>query len=416
MINVKQILLNGQVTKLMTYGFGQMFNLVTPLIIIPYIVGICGEENFGKVGVGLAVSFFLIVFVDYGADLVGVREASLNRNNHKALEQLLLTSYYARAFIFILIVIAASVLFFMVPLFVREQDMFFLSLSILAGQFLSPVWFLQGVENVKWITYGNILSKAIYLIGVYIVVKSPQDYIYVNLLWGMGMIFSNALFLVLIFKRHNFKLLRVPFPEIFNFLKRDFTMFTSQIFVALQLNLPIIIISLLGGNLMAGQYKIIEQVIVVFKTYIFLFFNYVFPKICYSAEQGLNKAIKGWMLYNGLNFIFILAGMAVLYYFSYDVVAYFNTTNRYILSRLLQIAVLIPLLMAVSIPLKQLVLAFNHKQFYIIVTTVTVILCMLSIYILLPVYEVYGAFYSLIATELLIIFLYLYRLKFYNRQ
>jgi O-antigen/teichoic acid export membrane protein len=393
MINLKQIDKNKQGAKLITYGFGQMFNLVTPLLVIPYIVGVCGEENFGKVGVGLAIAFFLIVFVDYGSDLVGVREASLNRNNNKALQQLVLTSYTSRAVLLLIVVVLASIFFLTIPYFKKEQELFFLSLTILAGQFFSPVWFLQGVENVKWITYANILSKTIYLISVYLFIKVPHDYIYVNLMWGEGMILSNLLFLALIFKKYNFKLAPVPFSEISAFLKRDFTMFTSQIFVALQLNSPIVIISLFGSNLMAGQYKIIEQVIVVFKTYIFLFFNYVFPKICYLTEENTRQAIKSWIVYNGLNLVCVVGGLSVLYFFSYDIVAYFNTTNRYILSRLLQVAIFIPLLMALSIPLKQLVLAFNHKRFYILVTTLTVPLCLASIYILLTVYKFYAAFY-----------------------
>lgn len=416
MINLTQILKNKQGAKLITYGFGQMFNLVTPLLVIPYIVGVCGEENFGKVGVGLAVSFFLIVFVDYGSDLVGVREVSLKRHDNAALQQLVLVSYASRALILLLVIAAAYLIFFTFPFFKSEHTMFILSLAVVAGQYLSPVWFLQGIENVKWITYGNIVSKTIYLAGVYTIVHSPTDYIYVNLIWGGGMIVSNLVFLILIFRSYNFRLCTVPLRDISNFLRRDFTMFSSQIFVALQLNSPIFLISLFGNNLMAGQYKIIEQIIVVFKTYIFLFFNYVFPKICYLTSENIKKAYKSWAIYNGLNFMFVLAGMAIFCYLSYDIVAYFNTTNRYILSRLLLVAIYIPLLMAISIPLKQLVLAFNHKQFYIIVTTFTVIATLLLIYFLLPLYKVYGVLYSLIASEVFIIIVYLYRLKFHKRQ
>ena len=55
---VKNILGHQQFQKLSVYGFGQAFNLVTPLLVIPYIVAVCGEENFGKTAVGMALSFF----------------------------------------------------------------------------------------------------------------------------------------------------------------------------------------------------------------------------------------------------------------------------------------------------------------------------------------------------------------------
>ena len=46
---LKKILLHQQFHKLSVYGFGQLFNLVTPLLVVPYIVSICGEENFAAV-------------------------------------------------------------------------------------------------------------------------------------------------------------------------------------------------------------------------------------------------------------------------------------------------------------------------------------------------------------------------------
>ena len=162
---------------------------------------------------------------------------------------------------------------------------------------------------------------------------------------------------------------------------------------------------------MAGQYRIVEQIIVVFKTYIFLFFNYVFPKVCYLLDVDAKRGIKNWKIYNGVNFVFVIFGMTFFFLFSYEIVSYFNPTNRYVLSSLLEVAVFIPVLLAISIPLKQLILGYNFKKFYVRVTSIMVVFNLLAIVILLPYYQVYGVFYSLLATDLIIIIFYLYRLK-----
>lgn len=398
---------NKQFHKLSVYGFGQLFNLVTPLIVVPYIVNICGEENFGKTAVGMAIAFFLIVFVDYGSDIVGVREISINRDNHANTEKIFLTTYAVKFIILMVVLLIATLCFFYIPYFRKEKILFVFSLSVLIGQFVNPTWFLQGVENVKWITLLNIISKVIYLTGIFLTVKVVEDYIYINLWWGLGMIIANLFVLILIFKKYNFNFKIVPFLEIKNHLKNDFSMFSSQIFVSLQLYAPVIMVSYFGSNLMAGQYKIIEQIIVIFKTYIFLFFNFIFPKVCYEVEHTPNVAFRNWKIYNGLNFLFVLAGMIFFYVFSYEIVSYFNPTNRYFLSELLEVAIFIPLLMAISTPLKQLVLAFNHKKFYIRLTAIMVIISLLLIRLVIPSYEVYGVLYSLIFTEIIIIIFYL---------
>lgn len=408
---LKKILFHKQFQKLSIYGFGQLFNLVTPLLVVPYIVSVCGEENFGKTAVGMAIAFFLIVFVDYGSDIIGVREVAVNRDNFEALNKIFTTTYVVKAIILIVVLVITSIVFISFPYFKTESKMFFLGLLVLIGQFINPTWFLQGIENVKWITILNVISKTIYLVGIFFTVKHEQDYIYINMWWGIGMIISNLILFILVVKKHQFSFLSVNKLEVKTHIKNDFSMFSSQIFVSLQLYAPVVLISYFGSNLMAGQYRIVEQIIVIFKTYIFLFFNYVFPKVCYLVEVDYKKGIKNWIIYNGANFIFITIAMVVLYIFSYDIVSYFNPTNRYILSNLLQIAIFIPLILAISIPLKQLILALNHKLFYVRLTSIMILLNLIAIIVLLPKLQVYGVFYSLIATDLVIIIFYLYQLK-----
>ena len=408
---LKKILFHKQFQKLSVYGFGQLFNLVTPLLVVPYIVGVCGEENFGKTAVGMAIAFFLIVFIDFGSDIIGVRQVAVNRDNPEQLNKVFTTTYAVKAIILLIVIVTSVVLIATIPFFKSDKPMFYFGFTVLVGQFINPTWFLQGVENVKWITLLNIISKSIYLIGIYATINKDSDYIYINLWWGIGMIIANIIVFLLILKTYNFSFVNVNKTNVFKHFHNDFSMFSSQIFVSLQLYAPIVLISSFGSNLMAGQYRIIEQIIVIFKTYIFLFFNFVFPKVCYLLEIDHKKAMNNWKIYNGANLVFILAAMTVLHIFSYDIVSYFNPTNRYVLSNLLQVAVFIPLLLAISIPLKQLILGYNFKSFYVLLTTLMVLFNLLAILILLPIFQVYGVFYSLIATDLMIIIFYLYRLK-----
>ncbi|UGS23642.1 oligosaccharide flippase family protein [Flavobacterium channae] len=410
-----KILFHPQFHKLSIYGFGQLFNLVTPLLVVPYIVSVCGEENFGKTAVGMAIAFFLIVFIDFGSDIIGVREVSVNRDNPEVLNKIFTTTYAVKGIILLIVLTFATFIFFTFPYFKSEKIMFTLGLSVLIGQFLNPTWFLQGVENVKWITLVNIISKGIYLLGIFFTIKKETDYIYVNLWWGLGMIFSNFLILIWIIKKHRFSFLMVNKEEVFKHIRNDFSMFSSQIFVSLQLYAPVVLISYFGNNLMAGQYRIVEQIIVIFKTYIFLFFNYVFPRVCYLIETDFKRGLKNWIIYNGVNFVFVLISMALFHLFSYEIVAYFNPTNRYVLSNLLEVAVFIPLILAISVPLKQLILALNYKKFYVRLTSIMVAINLLAIVFLLPLFKVYGVFYSLIATDLMVIIFYIYQLKKNNK-
>lgn len=400
-----------QFQNLTVYGFGQAFNLITPLLVIPYIVSICGEKGYGKIGVGMAIAFFLMVFVDYGSEIIGVKNVAINRDNISNLEEIFITTYTAKAFLLVIVLTVFSLLVLAIPFFEQEKTLFFLSLFMVVGQFINPTWFFQGVENFKAITFLNILSKIIYLSGVFIFIKMPQDYIWNNFIWGLGMVLANGLSFLYILRKYAFSFKRTKKENVISLVKSNFSIFNSQIFVSLQMYSPIVLISFFGSNAMAGQYKIIDQIIVIFKTYLLLFFNYVYPRICYLLDKSKKEALAFWKLYNGLNFIFIAASMVVIALFSLDVVTYFNPTEVISISQLLKLAIFIPILQAIAIPLKQLVLGENKQQQYVRITMIITICSLVLIIVITPYFQVFGVLLALVITEIITAIVYFRTIK-----
>jgi O-antigen/teichoic acid export membrane protein len=400
-----------QFQNLTIYGFGQAFNLITPLLVIPYIVSICGEKGYGKIGVGMAIAFFLMVFVDYGSEIIGVKNVAINRDNKSNLEEIFITTYTAKVILLVIVLAVFSFLVLAIPFFEQEKTLFFLSLFMVVGQFINPTWFFQGVENFKAITFLNILSKIIYLSGVFIFINKPQDYILSNFIWGLGMVFANGISFIYILKKYAFSFKRTKKENVISLIKSNFSIFNSQIFVSLQMYSPIVLISFFGSNVMAGQYKIIDQIIVVFKTYLLLFFNYVYPRICYLLDKNKKEALRFWKLYNGLNFIFIAAAMVVIAFFSLKVVAYFNPKEINSISQLLKIAIFIPILQAITIPLKQLVLGENKQLQYVRITMVITVCSLALIIIITPYFQVVGVLIALLITEIITTIVYYITIK-----
>ncbi len=400
-----------QFQNLTIYGFGQAFNLITPILVIPYIVSICGETGYGKIGIGMAWAFFIMVFVDYGSEIIGVKEVSVNRENPKKLESIFITTYTTKLLLLLVTLAIVSILFYFIPYFSAEKNLFFFSLAMVVGQFINPTWFLQGVENFKWITILNIVSKVIYLVGVFIFIKNAEDYILSNLIWGLGMILANGIAFIYVVFKYSFSFKNLQKIEVVKLLNQNLSIFSSQIFVSMQMYAPIILIGFFGGNAMAGQFKIIDQIIVIFKTYLLLFFNYVYPRICYLLEKSKKEALHFWKLYNGLNFIFISLSMLVIGFLSLKVVSYFNPEEVIVISDLLKIAVFIPVFQAISIPLKQLVLADNKQKEYVRITMILTIINLLLIAIVTPFYNVLGVLIALISIEIVTASIYFATIK-----
>ena len=408
---VISILKNKQNTNLVIYGFGQGFNLITPLLVVPYIVSVCGVENFGKASIAMAISFFMMVFIDYGSDIIGVKDVAVNRDNKDELEKTVITTFSSKLVLLILVLMFSMLLFYFVPFFNNNKSLYFLGLPILIGQCINPTWFLQGVENFKWITISTITSKLIYLFGIFFFINQKEDYIFINLWWGIGTILANGIAFYYIFRKHNFSFSKLKKEHVLDLLKGNFSMFSSQIFVSLQMYSPIMLIGFFGNNLLAGHYKIVEQIIVVFKTYIYLFFNFVYPRVCYLLDKNIKQGFKFWKTYNGVNFAFIAISMGILYFFSSQAVSYFTKTDVLEISDLLKLAVFIPLGLSISIPLKQLLLGFNQQQLYIRIVMIMVLVNLLLMIALLPYYGIKGVLISMIFSELMTIVIYYFVIK-----
>lgn len=395
-----------QLVNLVTYGMGQGFNLVTPLLVAPYLYTVFGAEGVGKIGVGMALSFFLIVIIDYGSDIIGVKDVSVNRDDKVKLGKILSTAYTARFFLLCAVLAVMALIYCTVPYFSREKELFLLGLPILIGQFINPTWVFQGVENFKGITILTIASKIIYVAGVFLTAKNPGNYIYVNLWWGIGMIVANLIAFINLSSAYKITLGNTSKAEVIGFLKGNFSMVSSQLFLSLQLYSPIMLISFFTGDAMAGKYRIIEIIVTPFKTYIFLFFNYVYPRVCYLLEKNVKEGLRFWKLYNGANFLFIALCMSVLYVLAGPVIHYFDKEAKEEVIGLLHFGILLPLVLSISIPLKQLLLGWNHEKFYVRLTMVMVAFNIVLLVVLLKFFEIYGVLASLIITEVITALLY----------
>jgi O-antigen/teichoic acid export membrane protein len=216
---IKEILhslfLKKQTKDFFVYSFGQVVNVLTPLLITPYLISVCGIENLGIIAMGQAFAYILIVIVDYSSYIIGVKDVSLNRECHQELQNIFITTYAAKLFLLLIVVFLTFLLTYFIPYFNKNTLVFYYSLTIIIAQFVNPTWFFQGVENFLGITIINILSKICNVLGVVLFITSKDDYIYTNLFIGIGGILANLLGVVWIMKRYKFGFSNISFVSVF---------------------------------------------------------------------------------------------------------------------------------------------------------------------------------------------------------
>ena len=95
---IKQLLESKKTKDFIIYSFGQGINILSPLLITPYLVFICGLEKLGIIAIGQSLAYILNVIIDYSSYIIGVKEISINRHKQNKLEELFKTIYLAKLF------------------------------------------------------------------------------------------------------------------------------------------------------------------------------------------------------------------------------------------------------------------------------------------------------------------------------
>lgn len=390
------------------YGLGQAINIVSPLLILPYIIFICGQEGLGKVGVGMSLALILSGIIDYGSYINGVKDISINRTDRKVLEFHFKSIYLSKFILLVGVLFFFTLLILFVPFFEQDKKLYFYSFFIVIGQFINPIWFFQGIENFKLISFINVTSKIIYIVLVFILLHEASDYIYVNFFLGLGAIIGNVIGLIWLIKKYSFSVTSFELKPALDIIKNEFSFSVSQLFLSLYQYSPILLISYVAGDFVAGQFKVIDQIVSIFKTYLNMFFYFVYANICLEISKEVKQGLKVWKQYNGLNFLFLFFILSVFYYNAELILTYFKIDAEDLAENVLyfRIGIIVPFLVSISQPLRQLMFAFSENKSYIRITIITTILNFILLLLFTKYYGLGGAFLSIILIEIIIIIVY----------
>ncbi|WP_313600170.1 oligosaccharide flippase family protein [Epilithonimonas vandammei] len=307
----KQVILN-----FINLAFVQAANLLLPLITIPYVIRTVGFENFGLVAFATSIVNYFSVFINYGFNLTATKAVSQNRNDSHYLNKLFCTVTYSKvllSFTSILIFLVLSIL--IVSIKNNFYVYLYLLLSIIFTN-LSPDWFFQGIQQLKFLTYLNLSLKIISTILTFFLIKVTSDYYYLAIIPFINSVFLFAISHLYIQIKHKFRYLRVDLSSIFKELYQSRFIFLSQVKITFFNNFNTVVLGFLTDNKIVGIFSSADKIIKVFSSIQVPIVTALFPHIAMKIKNSretvfyeLKKiAIYGSVLYGAILIIlFILA-------------------------------------------------------------------------------------------------------------
>lgn len=231
-------------------SFLTVSNYVINLILFPYCARILGAERFGTTSFVQNVVEYFIFIAMMGITHIGVREIAKQTNKgdlNKCFSSLLILNL---AYTFISLLIFIPLIFLIGRFFELKILFFFGAIQILFSTFRIE-WLFRGVEDFKYITVRNLLIKVIYVVLVFIFVRTSDDYVLFFIL-TVAVTIANALYNYL-YSRHI-----VSFTwkgvEPYRYLKSSLSLGVYSILTSMYTTFNVIFLGIAWNDVQVGYY------------------------------------------------------------------------------------------------------------------------------------------------------------------
>ncbi len=301
----------------------QALNMFLPLFTLPYLVRILGAENFGLVNFSLSIIMYFNILVSFGFELSATREISINRDNLEKVSKIFSTVMLIKILLFIFSYIVLTLLLIFVDKLSEHITLYYVTFGFVFGNLLFPTWFFQGMERMKYITYINFVSRVLFTILIFVLVKESDDYIYVPLLNTLGTVIGGLYSLWLVFRLYKIKIVMPNREDFILHLKESYAFFLSRVANDGSRFYAITIIGMSFGNVIVGYYSMIEKLYYAFMSLGGIVAQTIYP---YMSRTKNITFFKKTFLFVVLASIALL--IPIIYFYKEILLLVFNMNNE----------------------------------------------------------------------------------------
>lgn len=207
----------------------QIFNTIVPLLTLPYITRILGSSRYGIFSIALNIIGYLQVFVEYGFDMSATRKVVLSNKGNECKNHIFSTVILSRFLLLGFCVLFSSIYIFCNKDSVQLCLALAMLLVSLLGACLQQNWLFQGMQDMKYISIINIISRIVSVLLIFLLVKTHDDLILYCFLYSIAPLVNGIIGICLVKKKYKIHLIKVSFVDIWIEMKAGWYVFTTQL-------------------------------------------------------------------------------------------------------------------------------------------------------------------------------------------
>jgi PST family polysaccharide transporter len=308
--NIKSKILNN--TKVIENYFFmtalQIINSLFGILIYPYLIRVLGAESYGLYVFALSVTSYFIGFISFGFSFPAVKAIVENKENLQVKNQIVSSIFTAKLYLSIISILVFTVLIFTIPIMRENWIIFSICFTQIIAEVLFPVWYFQGVQKMKIVTYIQLGFRILSLPFIFIFIKTSSDcWIYV-LIASLSLISGSVTSIIFLRKTEKIKYKLESFHSLKSYFNDAMPFFWSSTTGTIKQESVTIIIGAFFGMRDVAIYDLANKIILLPRMLTMSINGALFPKMIENIQKSM---VKNVIKYETIIGFAVIAGVAI---------------------------------------------------------------------------------------------------------
>ena len=316
----------------------QIISSLFGILIYPYVIRVLGAESYGLYVFALSVSSYFVSFISFGFNFPAVKAIVENKDNLQAKNKVVSSIFTAKIYLALVSTIIFWALLFVIPVFNHNWLIFSICYVQIIAEIIFPVWYFQGVQKMRIVTYIQLSFRVFSLPFIFIFITSPADSWIYALITSFSIVLSAVLSVIYLKKIDKISIKFVSIQSLKIYFQDAMPFFwTASVGTIKQESVTIIIGSFFGMRDVA-LYDLANKIITIPRMLTMSINGALFRKIIDHAKQSVIRKIIRYETLIGSG---IIAGIFIFGKWIILVLGGISMLESYPLAVILSITVLV---------------------------------------------------------------------------
>ena len=261
---------------------------IISFITLPYLLHVLGPEKFGAIAFAQTIITYGNLLADYGFNLTAPRDIA---KCDKADIPRAFAAFYGAKIVLLLPILLLGC--FLAIIFWEYLNIFLLLcvLPSLIGNVIFPVWYFQGMQEMRFITIFNLIARSASVIAIITLVNQQSDYCLAAFLQSVTPVVAGIISLLVLYRETPEIFSRPSWSDIKAKFRDGWDVFISTMFISLYTNSNVFILGIMTNDTVVGYYSAANKLIMAVNGLMGPISSAIFPHISVLYKESREKAI-----------------------------------------------------------------------------------------------------------------------------